>query len=252
MKHIPGLRRLGILVCGAVFLLSGGMLLFNHVKAGREQQAFRLLAQQVQAQGQGQAAQDGTFETSPYAALAGQNPDLCGWVSIADTPVDYPVMHTPDRPQHYLRRDFAGGWALAGTPFLDARCDMESSPLLLVYGHNMDDGSMFAALQGYLDEAYCALHPVIRCDSLTQAREYEVMAAVRFAATEENADAYCAVPQSEEAFAAYLDRVRQNAVYCRGGEVRWGRQLLALVTCDSADSSTRILVLARQIEHGDA
>ena len=42
------------------------------------------------------------------AALAAENSDCVGWLTIPDTGIDYPVMHTPDTPEHYLRRDFYG------------------------------------------------------------------------------------------------------------------------------------------------
>ena len=42
------------------------------------------------------------------SALAAENPDCVGWITIPDTGIDYPVMYTPDDPEHYLRRDFSG------------------------------------------------------------------------------------------------------------------------------------------------
>ena len=50
------------------------------------------------------------------AALAAENADCVGWLTIPDTGIDYPVMHTPDDPEHYLRRDFYGESASGGTP----------------------------------------------------------------------------------------------------------------------------------------
>ena len=55
------------------------------------------------------------------AALAAENPDCVGWLTIPNTEIDYPVMHTPNDPEHYLRRDFYGDSASGGTPFLDGR-----------------------------------------------------------------------------------------------------------------------------------
>lgn len=78
--------------------------------------------------------------------------------------------------------------------------------MLIVYGHSMNGGSMFAALQGYLDAQYRENHPVIRCDSLTGAREYEVMAVLRFSATIEANEAYYTVPENEEEFMEYTYR----------------------------------------------
>ena len=40
------------------------------------------------------------------AALQAENSDCVGWLTIPDTGIDYPIMHTPEEPEHYLRRDF--------------------------------------------------------------------------------------------------------------------------------------------------
>ena len=60
---------------------------------------------------------------------------------------------------------------------------MENGAGLIVYSYNMNDGSMFADLEGYLEEGYWREHPVIQCD--TQRREYEVLA--------------CAAPEEQQA-----------------------------------------------------
>ena len=53
---------------------------------------------------------------------------------------------SPDNPQKYLRRSFYGEYSLSGVPFLDWRCDLQSDHLI-VYGHNMKNGSMFGFLK---------------------------------------------------------------------------------------------------------
>ena len=86
------------------------------------------------------------------AALQAENSDCVGWLTIPDTGIDYPIMHTPEEPEHYLRRDFHGQSASGGTPFLDGRNIAQvGSQNLIVYGHNMLDGSMFKSLVNYLD-----------------------------------------------------------------------------------------------------
>ena len=68
--------------------------------------------------------------------LFAQNSDCIGWLCIPDTQLSYPVMHTPDNPQKYLRRSFYGEYSQSGVPFLDWRCGLQSDHLI-VYGHNM-------------------------------------------------------------------------------------------------------------------
>lgn len=209
------------------------------------QQDFVKLARQVQLS---VPAVSDEAQPSPYMELLKQNRDLVGWIKIEQTTVDYPVVQTPHEPEYYLRRNFKKEYSIAGTPFLDGACEMEEGLLLILYGHNMNDGSMFATLQGYLDAEYWEDHSVIRCDSLTQAREYEVMAVLRFAATTEANEAYYTVPQNEEEFTEYVRRVRRDALYGTGLDAAWGQQLLALSTCDRRDSNARILVIARSME----
>lgn len=73
------------------------------------------------------------------------NSDCFGWISIANTNISYPVMHTPYNSQKYLHRDFYGNDSYRGVPFLDYRC-CEQSDNLIVYGHHMNGGTMFADL----------------------------------------------------------------------------------------------------------
>ena len=58
--------------------------------------------------------------------LFAKNGDCIGWLCIPDTAVNYPVMHTPDEPQKYLKKNFYGSYSFSGVPFLDARCTLEN------------------------------------------------------------------------------------------------------------------------------
>lgn len=92
--------------------------------------------------------------------LLEQNSECIGWLCIPDTAVNYPVMHTPRNPQKYLRTNFYGEYSQSGVPFLDYRCSLDSGNLL-IYGHNMKNGTMFGELKSYTDPAFCAEHPTI-------------------------------------------------------------------------------------------
>lgn len=83
-------------------------------------------------------------------ALIAANTDCIGWLSIDGTNISYPVMYTPHDPQKYLRRNFYGKYSQSGVPFLDGRCDLQSTNLI-IYGHNMKNGTMFSDLKKYLN-----------------------------------------------------------------------------------------------------
>ena len=82
---------------------------------------------------------------SSYTALKERNPDFFGWLSIEGTKLDYPVMHTPEDGEYYQRRNFEGDHSQSGVPFLSADC-FEGCGNYLIYGHHMNNGTMFASL----------------------------------------------------------------------------------------------------------
>lgn len=90
--------------------------------------------------------------TVDWNALKEINPDVVGWIYIPNTPVNYPVVKGHDN-EEYLHKAFDGstGWlASAGTIFLDANNEADlTDQNIALYGHNMNDGSMFAALASW-------------------------------------------------------------------------------------------------------
>lgn len=97
-------------------------------------------------------------------ALISENADCIGWLSIDGTNISYPVMHTPEEPQKYLRRNFYGKYSQSGVPFLDGRCDLQSSNLI-IYGHNMRNGTMFSDLKRYVDRDFLNAHRTVKFDA---------------------------------------------------------------------------------------
>lgn len=97
-------------------------------------------------------------------ALITENADCIGWLSIDGTTISYPVMHTPSDPQKYLRRNFYGKYSQSGVPFLDGRCDLQSSNLI-IYGHNMRNGTMFSDLKRYVDRDFLNAHRTVKFET---------------------------------------------------------------------------------------
>ena len=112
------------------------------------------------------------------APLFEQNPECIGWIYIEGTNVNYPVMHTPDNPQKYLRKNFDGEYSQSGVPFLDARCEVNGGTAI-VYGHNMKNGTQFSDLKKYLDADFRSSHPTIEFETEGGIRFYTVVDVIR-------------------------------------------------------------------------
>ena len=84
-----------------------------------------------------------------YQALLDENADCIGWLKIAGTDISYPVVQGKDN-EFYLYHDFQKNYAICGTLMLDNRNDKDArQEHLIIYGHQMKDGSMFKQLNGY-------------------------------------------------------------------------------------------------------
>ena len=97
-------------------------------------------------------------------ALTTVNADCIGWLSIDGTNISYPVMHTPSDPQKYLRRNFYGKYSQSGVPFLDGRCNLQNTNLI-IYGHNMRNGTMFSNLKKYVDRDFLNAHRTVKFET---------------------------------------------------------------------------------------
>ena len=69
-----------------------------------------------------------------FIQLRDINPDVCGWLTLDGTAIDYPVVQGESNFT-YLNTDVYGSFALAGSIFLDVDCDADfSGRYSLVYG----------------------------------------------------------------------------------------------------------------------
>ncbi|MBP3683653.1 MAG: class B sortase [Oscillospiraceae bacterium] len=250
-----------------VLLCIGGAALFLGHNEGAEAD-FQDLSRQVQAAAtEATAAPTETAvteatipettappETQPpvlpqYAEAYARNSEMIGWLRIDGTQLDYPVMHTPNDPEKYLHLDFDQKNSYPGTPFLDAGCTIDSTNLL-IYGHNMPNGTMFRSLMKYEQSTYWKDHPVIVFDTLYQQQEFEVLAAFYdrvYYKTEDVFKFYQFIdPETEEEFNNGIAQFKEKALYDTGITAEFGDQLITLVTCAYHTDNGRFVVVARR------
>ena len=154
----------------SIAALSGFMVYIQLSSRQREKDEFAELTELIQIVPSEPSRSD---ETPPSAndepesaqkrdltSLFAQNSDCIGWLCIPDTQLNYPVMYTPENPEKYLRRNFYGEYSQSGVLFLDWRCGLQSDHLI-VYGHNMKNGTMFHDLMNYKQKSFFDEHRII-------------------------------------------------------------------------------------------
>lgn len=194
--------------------------------------------------------QPGTSATGGLAALNARNPDCVAWITIEGTVIDYPVMHKPDRIDYYLHRDFNGKESSAGSLYISEICDPIASDNVLIYGHNMNSGKMFAALTKYKERSFYEDHRHIRFETLEGAHVYEVIFALTTPVyTGVDFEYYSfATARSEAEFDAYIAQCAQRALYDTGLSASYGDKLLTLSTCEYSQKNGRMLVVAKRMD----
>lgn len=89
-----------------------------------------------------------------FAALREVNPDILGWILIPNTRVSYPFLQGTDN-DYYLRRTWRKGSSAVGAIFVEASNSGDLTDFnTVIYGHNMNNGSMFGTLKKYKDLSY--------------------------------------------------------------------------------------------------
>lgn len=251
MRWTMKLRRISLAVLSVLLLaiaaLSGFMIYTQLSDRQKEKEEFDTLAEmaEVTPEKTNDETAVPTDDTSePVRDLSGlfaQNSDCIGWLCIPDTQLSYPIMHTPDNPQKYLRRSFYGEYSQSGVPFLDWRCDLQSDHLI-VYGHNMKNGTMFSSLRNYTDPAFCAEHPVIEFQTADGVEQYTVFAV----ATVQKTDAWYSFTHAADStdFTEQAAEIMQKSLYNTGVTPVFGQQIITLSTCYGSGKNGRLIVAA--------
>ena len=211
---------------------------FFGIKKDREenQEAFAHLSELIDSKSE-----------NPYAELAAKNSDFIGWISIDGTNVNYPVMQTRDNPDYYLKHNFEKEYSDFGVPYLDASCVVEQSNNLIIYGHHMNDGSMFADMEKYKDSSFWLEHQTIDFSTMESNGKYTVIAAFAFDTNNEEFNYTHYANMSESEFNEYLREISKRSIYKTSAKAEYGDELITLSTCEYTHSNGRFVVVAKKV-----
>ena len=187
-----------------------------------------------------------------YKTLYNKNKSLIGWIKIADTNIDYPVMQTSNN-DYYLDHNLNQEYDKNGSIFMDKDCDViKPSTNLIIYGHHMQSGKMFGELDKYSKEEYYKEHPIIEFDTIYEEGKWEIMYVFRskiYTADDIVFKYYQFIDaNSEEEFYSNMNEMSKMSLYDTGVTAEYGDELLTLSTCDYMEEDGRFVVVAKKIK----
>ena len=185
-----------------------------------------------------------------YADVYAPEQRLVGWVSIPGTRIDYPVMQTKDNPDFYLKHAFDKSYSSYGVPYVQENCDIGISDNLILYGHHMNNGSMFSDLCKYESEDFYQEHYTYIYYTLESFGEYEIVAAFKTVAYSQEGFKYYHFVRAESAeqFDEYIAECKELALYDTGVTAEYGDKLITLSTCEYSRTNGRMVVVAKLLE----
>lgn len=257
MKHfLAGL----LLICSVILLSISIYFLMGMFVQERADDFLQEQLREIYENEDGAKEADGELnpsgQSAPFVVDAGllalqeENPDCIGWLTIEETMIDYPVMYHPEEENYYLHRDFDGNYNANGCLFLAENCDPETSDNLIIYGHHMNSGKMFAELEGYKNQEFYEEHPQIIYNTLHGEERYQVLAAFSTPVYTGNDFAYYAFSKAENEaeYDSFLAAVKERSFYDTAVIAAYGEKLLTLSTCEYSQKNGRMVVVAKKIE----
>ncbi len=175
---------------------------------------------------------------------------VVAWVRVPGTTVDYPIVQgRQESPDLYLTHDAGGERSAWGAPYIDAGCAQgAASPLVIVYGHHMSDGTMFAPLAQYSSRDFAEGHRVIWVYTREKEIELEVFAVDVVNASSEGKRTDFADAGELDAYLG--DKLSRCEVVLE--DLADVSQAWAFVTCSYQTSNSRTVVYAKEVKGWDS
>ena len=194
-----------------------------------------------------------SLESSPisvdFDSLRAQNDDVAAWLYCEGTVINYVVVHGDDN-DYYLHRFMDGRANAGGTLFVDWMCGANfSGRNTVIYGHNMNDGSMFASLLKYAKQEYYDEHPVMYLNTPDQDYRIELFAGYVTSAT---SDVYTIGFSSDEYYMDYLNKMVSQSNFRSDVTLTAEDKIVTLSTCAYDFTNARYVVQGKLVPIGDS
>lgn len=186
--------------------------------------------------------------TQDYQNYKLLNPDVIGWISVPNTRIEYPVVIAADN-DYYLGRNVERERSKSGAVFMDWRnADSQYQRHLVLYGHNMKNGTMFSGLNSYKQKDFFDNNQKIYFywgDGLPI--EYEVYAAFNVGI---DIDFIQVAFNSDEEFLEKMNYLKDMSKFTRNPDVvlEADDQIITLTTCTYEYDNQRFVIQARKVK----
>lgn len=192
--------------------------------------------------GQDQSKDGDYVNSANEEQLKSINSDYKMWIQIENTNINYPVVQSSDN-DYYLKHNFRKESNISGTVFVESANDIDNDKNIILYGHNMRNGTMFNNITNYKEESFFNEDNKISIIMNNTLYEYEVFSVYVKNVSEVNLAIGFA---NEDEFINYAYNEADESLYKKDVDFSAGDNLITLVTCSYEFTDARTIVVARR------
>lgn len=191
--------------------------------------------------GQDQSKEGNYVNSANEEELKSINSDYKMWIQIENTNINYPVVQGSDN-DYYLKHNFRKESNISGTVFVESANDIDNDKNIILYGHNMRNGTMFNNITNYKEESFFNEDNKISIIMNNTLYEYEVFSVYVKNVSEVNLAIGFA---NEDEFINYAYNEADESLYKKDVDFSAEDNLITLVTCSYEFTDARTIVVAR-------
>ena len=246
MKVRKFIRVFFFLLLVAIIVASSIYILSNLMQEKKQQNDFEELQEIVEDNTQEESDSENSIDLYNLYLI---NNDVVGWIRIEGTNINYPVMQNSE---YYLRQNIYKEYSTYGTPFLADYCNINLSDNLIIYGHHIKSGMMFADLDKYKSYDYYLNHKTIKLYKLrgteTIEEEYKIISCFKTTVNKGGFKYYNFFNATSEAdYNSFVKQCRELSFYNTDDTANYRDKLITLSTCEYSLNNGRMVVVAKKI-----
>ena len=164
-----------------------------------------------------------------YEKFKKLNSDYVFWITVDNTNINYPVVQTNDN-NYYLKKSFYKKNSGSGTIFMDTLNNFTTDNNVVLYGHNMNNKTMFNNITKFKDKKLFEKNNKITIKNTENNKEYvyEVFSVYH---TNNNFNYNTVVFNEGYTYGDFLKDIKQKSMYKNNIDVTEQDKILTLATC---------------------
>lgn len=269
------IRKLVFIASTGVFIAAGIMLISTLMQSEEAQEEAESIAEMVTTTVATTINEAGEVETIPPTteeriehnesvmdSFIELSDNVKGFIEIEGCGIRLPVVQGTDNI-YYLTHTYNDRKNKAGSIFMDYRCTVSAdytSPNIVLYGHNQEDGTMFGNLKYYKNNVdFYKKNPIVVFNTEYGIGDYIIFGYFVTNVYEKQDSAgevfhyhdYIETLNNESTFNWYMSQVNERNQIIPPIDVKYGDRLLVLSTCSNEYSDSRFVVMARKVRENE-